>query len=60
MLRPRDVYREIAIMAMVAAVKDLTAGTAGGILASLIGHPLDTLKVRLQTQPMNPPVVSVH
>lgn len=31
-------------------VKDFVAGCAGGVLQVLSGHPLDTLKVRLQTQ----------
>jgi solute carrier family 25 carnitine/acylcarnitine transporter 20/29 len=29
--------------------KQLTAGTAGGVAITLVGHPLDTIKVRLQT-----------
>eukprot|EP01129_Flabellula_baltica_P013350 TRINITY_DN6174_c0_g1_i1.p1 TRINITY_DN6174_c0_g1~~TRINITY_DN6174_c0_g1_i1.p1 ORF type:complete len:286 (-),score=44.41 TRINITY_DN6174_c0_g1_i1:30-887(-) len=33
------------------ALIDILAGTAGGIAQVVIGHPLDTLKVRLQTQP---------
>lgn len=35
----------------VRAIKDITAGTVGGISICLVGHPFDTLKVRLQTQP---------
>ena len=35
----------------VRAVKDITAGTVGGIAICIVGHPFDTLKVRLQTQP---------
>ncbi|MDP2437091.1 MAG: MC/SLC25 family protein [archaeon] len=31
-------------------VQDLTAGTFGGVLQVIAGHPLDTVKVRLQTQ----------
>eukprot|EP01080_Neovahlkampfia_damariscottae_P007020 gene7020-11185_t len=31
--------------------KNLTAGTAGGMSLTLVGHPLDTIKVRLQTMP---------
>eukprot|EP01121_Diplochlamys_sp_Union-15-3_P011383 TRINITY_DN3299_c0_g1_i6.p1 TRINITY_DN3299_c0_g1~~TRINITY_DN3299_c0_g1_i6.p1 ORF type:complete len:282 (+),score=46.16 TRINITY_DN3299_c0_g1_i6:38-883(+) len=34
---------------IVAALKDVTAGTVGGILQALVGHPFDTVKVRLQT-----------
>jgi len=29
---------------------------AGGISVTLVGHPFDTLKVRLQTQPMDKPI----
>lgn len=29
---------------------------SGGISVTLVGHPFDTLKVRLQTQPTNPPI----
>lgn len=36
--------------------RDIFAGTVAGINVTLVGHPLDTLKVRLQTQPTNPPV----
>ena len=32
------------------ALQDILAGTIGGILQVLTGHPLDTCKVRLQTQ----------
>ena len=35
----------------VRALKDIAAGTVGGISICLVGHPFDTLKVRLQTQP---------
>jgi len=35
------------------AVKDILAGSAGGIAQCLSGHPLDTVKVRMQTQPTN-------
>lgn len=37
-----------------AAWKEITAGTVGGVAICLVGHPFDTLKVRLQTQPTNP------
>ncbi|KDO17215.1 hypothetical protein SPRG_17366, partial [Saprolegnia parasitica CBS 223.65] len=30
--------------------KDLNAGTVGGVAGIVAGHPLDTIKVRLQTQ----------
>jgi len=32
------------------AVKDIVGGTIGGIGLTIVGHPFDTLKVRLQTQ----------
>ncbi|CAH0383113.1 unnamed protein product [Bemisia tabaci] len=32
-------------------IKDFISGGAGGVCAVLIGHPLDTIKVRLQTMP---------
>ena len=34
------------------ALKDFTAGWMGGIAQVLVGQPFDTLKVRLQTQPV--------
>lgn len=41
------------------ALLDITAGTVGGLLQVASGHPLDTIKVRLQTQvvvPGQPPL----
>lgn len=38
--------------------KDIIAGTCGGIVVTLIGHPFDTLKVRLQAQSIANPVYS--
>eukprot|EP00117_Sycon_ciliatum_P027776 scpid80308/ scgid1063/ Mitochondrial substrate carrier family protein G; Solute carrier family 25 member 20 homolog A len=38
--------------------KDVVAGTCGGIAICLVGHPFDTLKVRLQTQPTDHPLYS--
>jgi solute carrier family 25 carnitine/acylcarnitine transporter 20/29 len=35
---------------------DIIAGTFAGINVTLVGHPFDTLKVRLQTQPTDKPV----
>ena len=32
------------------------SGTVAGIAVCLVGHPFDTLKVRLQTQPVSKPV----
>lgn len=40
------------------AVKDIVAGTAGGIALTIVGHPFDTTKVRLQTQPAASPLYS--
>ena len=37
-------------------LKNWISGTAGGIGITLVGHPFDTLKVRLQTQPVNNPI----
>ncbi|EGD79686.1 hypothetical protein PTSG_10670 [Salpingoeca rosetta] len=37
---------------------DVIAGTVGGIALTLVGHPFDTVKVRLQTQPKTNPVYS--
>lgn len=31
--------------------KDLTAGTVGGAAQLIVGHPFDTIKVKLQSQP---------
>ena len=35
---------------------DIFAGTIAGINVTLVGHPFDTLKVRLQTQPTDKPI----
>ncbi|KAK1364752.1 mitochondrial carnitine/acylcarnitine carrier-like protein [Heracleum sosnowskyi] len=35
--------------------KDLTAGTVGGAAQLICGHPFDTIKVKLQSQPVPPP-----
>lgn len=37
---------------------DIFAGTIAGINVTLVGHPFDTLKIRLQTQPQDKPVYS--
>ena len=37
-------------------VKNVVSGTFSGIAVCLVGHPFDTLKVRLQTQPIDRPV----
>lgn len=39
-------------------LKDCTAGTVGGIAVVGVGHPFDTIKVRLQTQSVTNPVYS--
>jgi len=43
---------------LVQLVKDVFAGTMGGIAVTMVGHPFDTIKVRLQTQPMDKPIYS--
>jgi solute carrier family 25 carnitine/acylcarnitine transporter 20/29 len=35
--------------------RDLIAGTAGGVAQTFSGHPLDTMKIRLQTMPQPAP-----
>ncbi|KAM3585875.1 hypothetical protein VKS41_002416 [Umbelopsis sp. WA50703] len=35
--------------------QDIVAGTVGGWAQVVVGHPFDTIKVRMQTQP-NPPI----
>ena len=37
-------------------LKNSASGTVAGIAVCLVGHPFDTLKVRLQTQPVGRPV----
>lgn len=32
----------------------------GGIAVTMVGHPFDTLKIRLQTQPIDKPIYSMH
>ncbi|KAI9097242.1 mitochondrial carrier domain-containing protein [Phlyctochytrium arcticum] len=41
---------DVAPEATQTVLKDLIAGTAGGWAQVVVGHPFDTLKVRLQTQ----------
>ena len=36
--------------------KNVLSGTIAGVAVCLVGHPFDTLKVRLQTQPVNKPI----
>eukprot|EP01095_Lingulamoeba_sp_RSL-Kostka_P005635 TRINITY_DN1704_c0_g2_i2.p1 TRINITY_DN1704_c0_g2~~TRINITY_DN1704_c0_g2_i2.p1 ORF type:complete len:301 (-),score=72.71 TRINITY_DN1704_c0_g2_i2:80-982(-) len=43
---------------MAEIAKDIIAGTAGGISICLVGHPFDTIKVRLQAQSGPNPVYS--
>lgn len=35
--------------------KDLLSGTVGGVAQLVVGHPFDTIKVKLQSQPTPPP-----
>ncbi|KAL8263962.1 hypothetical protein R6Q59_022092 [Mikania micrantha] len=37
---------------MAEVAKDLTAGTIGGAAQLIVGHPFDTIKVKLQSQPV--------
>lgn len=42
---------------------NIFAGAMGGLCSLFVGHPLDTLKVRLQTLPLDPgqpPPKAVH
>ncbi len=41
---------------MVKSAKDVFAGTMGGVTVTLLGHPFDTVKVLLQTQPAENPI----
>ena len=41
---------------LVKSAKDVFAGTMGGVTVTLLGHPFDTVKVLLQTQPANNPI----
>lgn len=38
-------------MQMGDVAKDLAAGTVGGVAQLVVGHPFDTIKVKLQSQP---------
>ncbi|KAJ0510510.1 putative mitochondrial carrier domain superfamily [Helianthus annuus] len=40
---------------MADVAKDLTAGTIGGAAQLIVGHPFDTIKVKLQSLPVPPP-----
>ncbi|CAM6120412.1 unnamed protein product [Calypogeia fissa] len=40
--------------------KDLGAGTIAGVAQLLVGHPFDTIKVKLQSQPKPPPGQPPH
>lgn len=40
------------------AAKDIFSGTVGGVAIVMVGHPFDTVKVRLQTQPSTSPIYS--
>ncbi|KAL2612497.1 hypothetical protein R1flu_024189 [Riccia fluitans] len=40
--------------------KDLAAGTIAGVAQLLVGHPFDTIKVKLQSQPRPPPGQPPH
>ncbi|KAJ0735365.1 putative mitochondrial carrier domain superfamily [Helianthus annuus] len=40
---------------MADVAKDLNAGPTGGAAQLIVGHPFDTIKVKLQSQPVPPP-----
>ncbi|PPD79569.1 hypothetical protein GOBAR_DD23507 [Gossypium barbadense] len=42
----------IALFKMGDVAKDLTSGTVGGAAQLIVGHPFDTIKVKLQSQPV--------
>ena len=46
--KPRSKLKKMAI--------DIFSGTIAGINVTLVGHPFDTLKIRLQTQPHTNPI----
>ncbi|GAB4822528.1 hypothetical protein N2152v2_009574 [Parachlorella kessleri] len=57
--RPQVVTQVPAVSSgIVKFAKDVVAGTIGGIAVTAVGHPFDTVKVRLQTQSMANPVYS--
>ena len=43
-------------LSFIDALKDIGAGTCGGIAQVVVGHPLDTIKVRLQAQSSHNPI----
>ncbi|CAG8502026.1 924_t:CDS:2 [Paraglomus occultum] len=45
----------VHVLAMPTWIQQATAGTIAGLAQVCVGHPFDTIKVRLQTQP-NPPL----
>lgn len=40
----------LAWKSFINAIKDIIAGSVRGVAQVVVGHPLDTIKVRLQTQ----------
>jgi len=44
------------MLAVRRTAKNVLSGTGGGIAVCLVGHPFDTLKIRLQTQSFTKPV----
>jgi solute carrier family 25 carnitine/acylcarnitine transporter 20/29 len=51
-----NIYQSLDNIQFFLALKDLTAGSIGGMTQCISGHPLDTVKVRLQTQPTSEPL----
>ncbi|KQJ97911.1 mitochondrial carnitine/acylcarnitine carrier-like protein isoform X2 [Brachypodium distachyon] len=52
---PRSTGSEFARAEMGDVARDLGAGTVGGAAQLVVGHPFDTIKVKLQSQPTPPP-----
>ncbi|KAF8118537.1 hypothetical protein N665_0004s0022 [Sinapis alba] len=47
--------RSTSFLEMADAAKDLASGTVGGAAQIIVGHPFDTVKVKLQSQPTPTP-----
>ncbi|KAK7366926.1 hypothetical protein VNO80_08929 [Phaseolus coccineus] len=47
-----SIYLGTSEITMGDVAKDLTAGTIGGVAQLIVGHPFDTIKVKLQSQPI--------
>jgi solute carrier family 25 carnitine/acylcarnitine transporter 20/29 len=47
----KNSLQQLFLFQMGDVAKDLTAGTIGGAAQLIVGHPFDTIKVKLQSQP---------